>query len=90
LLEKQVGNCYEGDWEGASKNALNSLRDEKGTDAFSEIEKGRLALWLEPKDIEFLLNQWKLVPDDESSEKLKTWGKLAFRCSAALHKSMKK
>lgn len=87
VLEKIVGNCYSGRYEDALKAAMSRLRDDRGTNSTAEHEKGRIALWLEPEQIEIILNQWRNLPEDTPPEELERWGKLAFRCNAALHKA---
>ena len=87
VLEKVVGNLYEGSWEKAHFEALTSLRDEVGTNSEFEKENGRLALWLEPDDIQFVLSEWRKVSDEENETVKESWGKLSFRCNSALHKA---
>jgi hypothetical protein len=87
ILEKVVGNLYEGNWEEAHSKALGNLRDETGTNSEFEKESGRLALWLEPNDIKFILSEWRKVPDEETETIKESWGKLSFRCNSALHKA---
>lgn len=85
LLEKSIGECFEGEWDRALKHARNAIRDERKTNAAEEKEKGRLALWLEPSQIQFLLKEWRALPANSSDEKLNSWGKIAFMGSSALH-----
>ena len=87
VFEKEVNKYFDGNWDVALKNALTTVRDENGTNSVVELEKGRLALWLEPKEIELILSQWRSLPDDSSTDMLESWGKLAFRCNSALHKA---
>ncbi len=87
VLEKVVGNYYEGNWETAHNDALDSLRDEIGTNSVFEKEKSRIALWLEPQEVEFIINEWRKVPDNEEESIKDSWGKLSFRCNSALHKA---
>ncbi len=87
VLEKMVGNLYEGEWEAALNSAYEQLRDEKGIDAIFEKENGRLALWLEPEDIRFIISEWRKVPDEASEQVKEAWGKLSFRCNTTLHKA---
>ncbi len=87
VLEKMVGNLYEREWEVALKAAYEKLRDENGTNAIYEKESGRVALWLEPEDIQFILSEWRKVPDEASEQVKEAWGKLSFRCNTALHKA---
>ncbi len=87
VLEKNVGSLYQEDWESALKSACEKIRDEKGTDANFEKENGRLALWLDPDDIRFIISEWRKVPDGASEIVKEAWGKLSFRCNTALHKA---
>lgn len=87
VLEKVVGDLNDGVWNDALDSALASLRDEAGTSAAFERENGRIALWLEPSDIQFILSEWRKTPDDEPIEIKERWGRLAFRCNSALHKA---
>lgn len=87
VLEKMVGNLYEGEWEVALKAAYEKLRDENGTNAIYEKESGRVALWLEPEEIRFIISDWRKVPDEASEQVKEAWGKLYFRCNTALHKA---
>ena len=87
VLEKMVGNLYEGEWEVALNTAYDKVRDENGTNASFEKENGRLALWLEPEDIRFIISEWRKVPGEESEQVRESWGKLSFRCNTALHKA---
>lgn len=52
-----------------------------------EIEKGRIPLWLDPKDIMFIADEWRKIPDNISEENKEIWSRLAFRAMTALHKS---
>ena len=59
----------------------------KPTDSDEEKSKGRIALWLSPEDIEFLSNEWRKIPAEAPASVIETWQRIAFRASAALHKS---
>ncbi|PHS63021.1 MAG: hypothetical protein COB09_12365 [Thalassobium sp.] len=87
VLEKVVGNLYEGEWSEVLNSAQNSLRDETGTSAAFEKENGRIALWLEPIDIQFILSEWRKVSENEPESTKDNWGKLSFRCNSALYKA---
>jgi len=39
FFEKEVGNCYEGDWDISLKKSLDNLRDENGTNSVHEKKK---------------------------------------------------
>jgi hypothetical protein len=55
------------------------------TDTKEEIEKGRLALWLEPSDIAFICNEWRRLPENLSKTERERWARIAFRGMSALH-----
>ena len=52
-----------------------------------ELEKGRIAVWLDPEDIKFIADEWRKIPANISDSDRETWGRIAFRFMAALHKS---
>jgi len=58
---------------------LNTTNEQK--------EKGRLALWLDPEDLEFLKNEWRKIPDNAPDQVKEKWSQIAFRASSALHKA---
>ena len=55
------------------------------TDAEREAKLGRVALWLDPADLEWL-SRHCCCPDDASTEQMEWCGRLRFRAHAALHK----
>ena len=57
------------------------------TDDEREKEKGRIAVWLSPSQIEFLANEWRKIPENESEFVLKNWSEISFRLITALHKA---
>ncbi len=59
----------------------------KPTDSDEEMNQGRIALWLNPEDIEFLSNEWRKIPTEAPASVLETWQRIAFRASTALHKN---
>ena len=59
----------------------------KPTDSDEEMKQGRIALWLNPEDIEFLSNEWRKIPTEAPASVLETWQRIAFRASTALHKN---
>ncbi len=52
-----------------------------------ELEKGRIAVWLDPDDIKFVANEWRKIPEDISDVNKEIWDRIAFRFMTALHKS---
>lgn len=59
----------------------------KPTNSDEEINHGRIAFWLDPKDIEFLANEWRKIPENVPEHIRQTWERIAFRASSALHKA---
>ncbi|WP_405890506.1 hypothetical protein OG427_22570 [Streptomyces sp. NBC_00133] len=55
------------------------------TDPKSELEKGRVPLWLDPEDLRWL-SRLCCCPPDASEEERERCGRVRFRASAALHK----
>lgn len=53
----------------------------------AEIDKGRVALWLNPEDLEFLACEYSRLPDDAPDEIVRIWMRIAARAHAALQKS---
>lgn len=53
----------------------------------SELEKGRIAVWLDPNDIKFISNEWRKIPENISDSDKETWSRIAFRFMTALNKS---
>jgi hypothetical protein len=56
------------------------------TDPEREKQLGRIALWLDPADLEYL-SRHCCCPPDVSEEQRTRCGRLRFRAAAALHKA---
>ncbi len=56
------------------------------TEPHSEAAKGRVALWLDPADLEWL-SQTCRCPEDASQDEIERCGRIRFRASAALNKA---
>lgn len=56
------------------------------TDSLKEKEMGRIALWLEPSDLEWLSQHCPCGKDATDAE-IERCGRIRFRASAALHKA---
>ena len=56
-------------------------------DSKLEKEKGRIALWLDPEDINFITNEWRKIPEGVAPEISEAWARIAFRANTALHKA---
>jgi hypothetical protein len=55
------------------------------TDETAEKEKGRIALWLDPSDLEWLSTRCD-CPPEASQEQTERCARVRFRARAALHK----
>ena len=53
----------------------------------SELEKGRIAVWLDPNDIKFIANEWRRIPENISDSDKETWNRIAFRFMTSLNKA---
>jgi hypothetical protein len=62
-------------------------KEVKPTDIQEEVSKGRVAFWLSIDDIKFIANECRKIPENAPLQVRETWGRLAFRAMAALHKS---
>jgi hypothetical protein len=47
--------------------------------------KGRLALWLTPKDLQILINEYRKIPSDAPVLVRDAWSRIAIRASTTLH-----
>ena len=52
----------------------------------SEIEQGRIALWLDPEDVQWLAGRCE-CDDGTSAEERDRCARVRFRANAALHKA---
>ncbi len=88
VLEAAVSGPFLPNYKVILAEARDRLRDEGNlTNADAEQEKGRLALWLDPEQIQFLANEWRKIPKETPETIRKQWGEVAFRAMAALHKA---
>jgi hypothetical protein len=87
LIERQIVASFAPNYHELLVAARNRLRDDGGTDAQTESSLGRLAFWLAPKDIAFIVDQWRKMPDDLSDDDGKRWADIAFRGMSALKKA---
>jgi len=62
------------------------MKEIEPTDPEYEAEKGRIAVWLDPEDIEWL-SRHCCCPPDAPAEVTERCLRLRFRASAALHKT---
>ncbi|WP_417386748.1 hypothetical protein [Gimesia sp.] len=88
ILEQSLTEPFQQNYQSELAAARDRLRDEPAlTNAYQEQQKGRLALWLEPNQIQFLANEWRKIPKDAPETVQKQWGEVAFRSMAALHQA---
>ena len=87
LLEKSLPEILEPNYNEAVEAARDALRDPEGTNSSAEKATGRLAFWMEPKDIAFIADEWRKVSDSKSDGVREQWGRIAFRAMSALHKA---
>lgn len=64
----------------------NMAEDVEPTDPNYEAEKGRISLWLDADDLEWL-SQHCCCPPDATQETKDRCARIRFRSAAALHKS---
>lgn len=57
------------------------------SDLHSEIQKGRVALWLDSNDLEFLACEYSRLPENTPEDVARIWMRIASRAHAALQKS---
>ncbi|MEQ8791312.1 MAG: hypothetical protein RIC55_33935 [Pirellulaceae bacterium] len=87
LLENVLPEALHRDYTNILAVAQDDLRDSDGTNSQYEEEKGRVAFWLEPSHLEFIVNEWRKMPTDAPDVDRKQWADIAFRGMAALNKS---
>lgn len=59
------------------------------TDPAAETAKGRISLWLDPADLEWLAKNCE-CSDDSKAEDVERCARIRFRANAALHKAGRK
>lgn len=79
---QDIGRLLDALEEGASA----SERHPNGTDADAERAAGRVALWLDPADLEWLAAHCA-CPEDAEPATTERCARLRFRASTALHKA---
>jgi hypothetical protein len=88
LLENVLPEALHRDYKSLLAKAQEQLRDPDGTNARYEEENGRLAFWLDPSHLEFIVNEWRKMPTDAPETDRKQWADIAFRGMAALNKAV--
>lgn len=70
-----------------TSQVLMHLSAYKNINFEKEIERGRIPVFLERTEIEFLCNEWRKIPTDQLPEQSrKLWGQIVFKAQASLHK----
>jgi len=46
--------------------------------------KGRIDVWLEEEDIDFIIKEWEEMKEHLSDFQAERWGNIAYRCNIAL------
>ena len=87
LLERQIVASFAQNYRELLASARDNLREDGGTDARLESSRGRLAFWLDPTDVAFIVDQWRKMPDDMAGDERKRWADIAFRGMSALKKA---
>jgi hypothetical protein len=88
VLKTALAEPFLSNYKAMLVEARYRLRDEENlTNAAAEQEKGRLALWLEPEQIQFLKQEWHKIPEEALEIVRKQWSEVAFRAMSALHKA---
>ena len=86
-LEKLLVEPFQENYSELLESARDSIRNETGTNSKKEKGSGKIALWLEPTDIEFISNEWRKIPEEIDESDREKWSRVAFRCMTALHKA---
>ena len=87
LLQNVLPEVLHRNYQPLLAAAQDELRDSDGTNAQYELELGRIALWLDPSDLAFLVNEWRKMPQSAVASECNQWGDIAFRAMSALHKA---
>jgi len=87
LLENVLPEALHRNYKTLLSKAQEQLRDPDGTNSQYEEENGRLAFWLEPSHLEFIVNEWRKMPADAPETDRKQWADIAFRGMTALQKA---
>ncbi|MGN6546924.1 MAG: hypothetical protein ACTHK7_17855 [Aureliella sp.] len=87
LLERKLTAPFAPNYQELLTAARDALRDNRGTNAQSESSRGRLAFWLDPDDVAFVVDQWRKMPDDLPDDDRRRWATIAFRGMSALRKA---
>ncbi|BDD01411.1 hypothetical protein [Persicobacter psychrovividus] len=89
-----VANCLDDNSEQANEDifqylsqVLMNLNAYNSTNIEAELERGRIPVFLERTEIEFLCNEWRKIPKERLTEdQRKLWQDIAFKGQASLHK----
>ena len=47
-------------------------------------DKEKIAVWLDPEDIDFLIKEWQEHSESRSESKAERWGHIAYKLNVAL------
>ena len=86
LLERQLVPIFDPRYRELLDKARAQLRDDNGTNAAAEQIAGRLAFWIDPDLLSFLVDEWRKLPQNMPDEDRSRWADIAFRAMSALHK----
>lgn len=87
LIERHLVPIFDPNFRDMLFEARNSLRNSGGTDAESEQSAGKLAFWLQPAAIGFIIDEWRKLPNGMPDDDREQWADIAFRAMSALHKA---
>ncbi len=87
LLETVLPEALHRNYGQLLADAQDELRDGDGTNSQFEAEKGRIAFWIDPTDVAFLVDEWRKMPQSDPDPERERWANIAFRGMAALHKA---
>lgn len=73
-------------WNGGKQQTNSRANKLIGMDN-TELNKGRIAVWLDPNDIKFIANEWRKIPENINDSHKETWGRIVFRFMTALNKA---
>jgi hypothetical protein len=86
LLEPHIVAVFSANYQELIAAARDAIRNQEGTNANAEADRGKLAFWLDSSDIAFLVDQWRKMPNDLQDAERQQWADISFRGMSALHK----
>lgn len=65
---------------------LMNLNAYNSTNIYEELNKGRIPVFLEREEVEFLCSEWRKIPTERlTEEQRKLWASIVFKGQASLH-----